>query len=111
MANCKEKNNVKYFLKVEIPSEIRSHDNILCSNQNIRSLRESFFVSQLKIDYDIKYAQKGDFVVDDMYVFEIGSKNKSFEQIKDMPEIFVAADDIEVGFKNKIPLWLFGFIY
>ncbi|MDQ1339149.1 MAG: hypothetical protein QG567_299, partial [Campylobacterota bacterium] len=82
--------------------------NILCSNQNIGSLRESFFVSQLKIDHTIKYAQKGDFVVDDFYVFEIGGKNKSFEQIKDMPESFVAADDIEVGFKNKIPLWLFG---
>lgn len=85
--------------------------NILCSNQNIGSLRESFFVSQLKIDHSLKYAQRGDFVVDDFYVFEIGGKNKSFEQIKDMPESFVAADDIEVGFKNKIPLWLFGFIY
>lgn len=85
--------------------------NILCSNQNIGSLRESFFVSQLKIDHALKYAQKGDFVVDDFYVFEIGGKNKSFEQIKDMPESFVVADDIEVGFKNKIPLWLFGFIY
>ncbi len=85
--------------------------NILCSSQNIGSLRESFFVSQLKIDHALKYAQKGDFVVDDFYIFEIGGKNKSFEQIKDMPESFVAADDIEVGFKNKIPLWLFGFIY
>lgn len=85
--------------------------NILCSNQNIGSLRESFFVSQLKIDHAIKYAQKGDFVVDDLYVFEIGGKNKSFEQIKDMPESFVVADEIETGFKNKIPLWLFGFIY
>jgi len=85
--------------------------NILCSNQNIGSLRESFFVSQLKIDHSIKYAQKGDFVVDDFYVFEIGGKNKSFEQIKDMQESFVAADDIEIGFKNKIPLWLFGFSY
>jgi predicted AAA+ superfamily ATPase len=85
--------------------------NILCSNQNIGSIRESFFVSQLKIDHSIKYAQKGDFVVDDFYVFEIGGKNKSFEQIKDIPKSFVAADDIEVGFKNKIPLWLFGFVY
>ena len=24
---------------------------------------------------------------------------------------FVAADEIEVGFGNKIPLWLFGFLY
>ncbi|OHE07016.1 MAG: hypothetical protein A3G74_03450, partial [Sulfurimonas sp. RIFCSPLOWO2_12_FULL_34_6] len=85
--------------------------NILCSNQNIGSLRESFFVSQLKINHAIKYAQKGDFIVDDLYVFEIGGKNKSFEQIKDITNSFVVADDIEIGFKNKIPLWLFGFVY
>ncbi|MFA7091451.1 MAG: AAA family ATPase [Arcobacteraceae bacterium] len=85
--------------------------NILCSNQNIGSLRESFFVSQLKIKHTIKYVQKGDFIVDDTYTFEIGGKNKSFEQIKDVPNSFVVADDIEVGFKNKIPLWLFGFLY
>lgn len=85
--------------------------NILCSNQNIGSLRESFFVSQLKIMHTIKYVQKGDFIVDDKYTFEIGGKNKSFEQIKDLPNSFVVADDIEVGFKNKIPLWLFGFLY
>jgi len=24
---------------------------------------------------------------------------------------FIASDDIEVGFGNKIPLWLFGFLY
>jgi len=85
--------------------------NILCSNQNIGSLRESFFVSQLKIMHTIKYVQKGDFIVDDKYTFEIGGKNKSFEQIKDVLNSFVVADELEVGFKNKIPLWLFGFLY
>lgn len=84
--------------------------NILCSNQNTGSLRESFFVSQLKIDHSVKYAKKGDFIVDDRYTFEIGGKNKSFEQIKDMKESFVVVDDTEVGFGNKIPLWLFGFL-
>ena len=24
---------------------------------------------------------------------------------------FIEADDIETGFGNKIPLWLFGFLY
>jgi len=85
--------------------------NILCSNHNIGSLRESFFLSQLKINHSVKYAQKGDFVIDDRYTFEIGGKNKSFDQIKDIQKSFVVADDIEVGFGNKIPLWLFGFLY
>ncbi len=85
--------------------------NILCSNQNIGSLRESFFVSQLKINHSVKYAKKGDFIIDDTYTFEIGGKNKSFEQIKETKNSFVVADDIETGFGNKIPLWLFGFLY
>ncbi len=85
--------------------------NILCSEQNIGSLRESFFVSQIKINHTIKYAQKGDFEVDDKYTFEIGGKNKSFNQIQNIPHSFVVSDHIEVGFGNKIPLWLFGFLY
>lgn len=85
--------------------------NILCSNQNIGSLRESFFVSQIKINHTIKYAQKGNFEVDDNFVFEVGGKNKNFTQIKDIPKSFIVADEIETGFGNKIPLWLFGFLY
>lgn len=32
-------------------------------------------------------------------------------QIKDIPDSYVVADDIEFGFGNKILLWLFGFLY
>ena len=85
--------------------------NILCDNQNSGSLRESFFVSQLKQKYSVKYAHHGDFTVNDRYIFEVGGKNKSFKQIKDISDSFVVADDIEIGFGNKIPLWLFGFVY
>jgi predicted AAA+ superfamily ATPase len=85
--------------------------NILCDEKNIGSLRESFFVSQLKIYHSIKYANKGDFLVNEKYTFEIGGAKKSFKQIKDVKNSFVVADDIEVGFGNKIPLWLFGFLY
>ena len=85
--------------------------NILCDNQNSGALRESFFVSQIKVEHSIKYSQVGDFLVDDKHLFEIGGKNKSFEQIKDLDNSFVVADDVEIGFGNKIPLWLFGFLY
>lgn len=85
--------------------------NILCFNKNSGSLRESFFISQTKIYHDVKYSNIGDFKVDDKYVFEIGGKNKSFNQIKDIKDSFVVSDDLEIGFGNKIPLWLFGFLY
>ena len=87
---------------------------------DIGSLRESFFVNQIKnsfelessfLDETIYASKKGDFLVNDKYIFEIGGKNKSFNQIKDLDNSYIAADDIEIGFGNKIPLWLFGFLY
>jgi predicted AAA+ superfamily ATPase len=92
----------------------------LTQKVNIGSAREAFFVNQIKnyfslqnrfINEDIFVAKKGDFLVDGTYTFEVGGKNKSFKQIKDMKNSFVASDDIEIGFGAKIPLWLFGFLY
>ena len=57
------------------------------------------------------YSDKGDFLINDKYVFEIGGKDKSKKQIEGIENAYVAADDIEFGFSNKIPLWLFGFLY
>ena len=85
--------------------------NILCSDKNIGSIRESFFISQMKINHDIKYSKIGDFIVDDKFIFEVGGKNTGFNQIKDVPNSFVVSDDTEMGFGNKLPLWLFGFLY
>ena len=64
-----------------------------------------FFEKRLQVSI------KGDFVVDDKYTIEVGGKNKSFKQIKDLENSFVVADNLEVGSGNKIPLWLFGFLY
>ena len=50
-------------------------------------------------------------MVDDRWLFEVGGKGKGFTQIKDVPESFVVNDGVEVGIRNKIPLWLFGFLY
>ena len=90
------------------------------SNPNIGNVRETFFLNQVDNYYNNKnnflksgiYASdKGDFFVEEKYTFEIGGKNKDFKQIKDIPNSFVISDDIESGFKNKIPLYLFGFLY
>ena len=82
-----------------------------CKNMQKGTIRESFFANIFIDMFDINYSRIGDFLVDDRYIFEIGGKNKSSKQIKDMPNAFVAADDIEVGFGSRIPLWLFGFLY
>lgn len=92
----------------------------ITSNTDIGSRREAFFVNQVKNSFDLHKrliddrvfgVKKGDFLVDNRYIFEVGGKNKSFEQIKNVANSFIAADDIEIGFGHKIPLWLFGFLY
>ena len=70
-----------------------------------------FVASMLQSRHQLEIAKKGDFLVDDTYLFEVGGKKKSFKQIKDMKNSFVVSDDVEIGSGNKIPLWLFGFLY
>ena len=83
----------------------------LCQNKEIGTLRETYFVSQVSSFCTLHYLDKGDFLIDEKFTVEIGGKDKGFSQIKDIKNSFVVADDIEVGFGNKIPLWLFGFLY
>jgi len=77
---------------------------------NIGSARETFFVNQVSAISKISLAKQGDFIAD-KYTFEVGGKTKTFDQIKNIPDSFVVADDIEIGHNNKIPLWLFGMLY
>jgi predicted AAA+ superfamily ATPase len=83
----------------------------LCVNQDIGTLRETYFASCVGTQHKVHYLDQGDFLVDETYYVEIGGKNKGFDQIKDQENSFVVADGIEVGYGNKIPLWLFGFLY
>ncbi len=82
-----------------------------CNEQNIGTIRETYFANQLALLHTVTVPNDGDFIIDDTYLFEIGGKDKSFAQIKDIPNSYVASDDIEMGYGNKIPLWLFGFLY
>lgn len=85
--------------------------HVLCPSVDKGNERETFFNSQLSVLHDTKYPQKGDFLIDNKYLFEVGGRKKSFEQIADVPDSFLAVDDTEVGHGNRIPLWMFGFTY
>ncbi|MFO7789386.1 MAG: ATP-binding protein [Bacteroidota bacterium] len=83
------------------------------NNPDIGALRETFFVNQVKnAGYNINLSPvKGDFMVNEKYIMEIGGRNKKHKQIKGLSNSYLAVDDIEIGFGNKIPLWMFGFLY
>lgn len=81
------------------------------STANIGNIRETFFLNQLRAIANVNYTPVGDFNVNKQYIFEVGGKNKDFTQIRNIADSYLACDDITTGLGNKIPLWLFGFLY
>ena len=77
---------------------------------NIGNIRETFFFNQLSSLHSVTAPKYGDFMVDDSYVFEVGGASKSNEQIRGVPNAYLALD-ISGGNNNRIPLWLFGMLY
>ncbi len=103
----------KGLASIEKPEKIYlDNSNLLfTAKADIGTVRETFFMNQLSKEHELIAPKNGDFLVDERLTFEVGGKNKSFKQIRDMQNSFVASDEIEGGFGNKIPLWLFGFLY
>lgn len=77
----------------------------------IGNVRETFVLNQLKKSNNVSFSVQSDFLVNDKYTFEVGGKNKKRNQIKDIENSFIIADDIEYGTERRIPIWLLGFLY
>ena len=78
---------------------------------NVGNIRETFFLNQLQVKHQVTAPKYGDFMVDSTYVFEVGGNSKTSKQIQGVPNAYLAIDGIEGGVGNRIPLWLFGFLY
>lgn len=78
---------------------------------DIGNVRETFFFNQALVRHKVTYSSKIDFTLDETYNFEIGGKNKTKKQLEGVENGYLALDNIEVGFSNEIPLWLFGLMY
>lgn len=85
--------------------------HVLCPKVDKGTERETFFLSQLHVLHDVRYPKQGDFLIDGKQLFEVGGKGKTFDQIADIPDSYLAVDDTEIGSGSRIPLWLFGFLY
>lgn len=77
------------------------------------NLRETFLANQLSYNHPLIIPKNGDFMTPGGLIFEIGGINKDSRQLikGSVQNGFIAADDIEFGNANKIPLWMFGFLY
>ncbi|MFW6224850.1 MAG: ATP-binding protein [Bacteroidota bacterium] len=84
----------------------------LKDNPDIGNIRETFLLNQLANNNHAVHASKeADFLIDGLYFFEVGGRNKDHSQIKLLKNAFLVKDDIEAGSKNVIPLWMFGLLY
>ena len=105
----------KSYKRISSPEKIYlGNTNLMAAlgvQVNVGNKRETFFNNQLQAVATVTLPPKGDFLVDGRYLFEVGGASKTFEQIKDTPDSYLAVDDIETGVGNRIPLWMFGLLY
>lgn len=106
----------KSVTKMQKPDKIYLHNpNMLyaLSMQNtVGTIRKCFVVNQLSVGHTVEYGKaQGDFKIDGKITLEVGGKDKSFDQIADIPDSYVLADSMEFPIGKKLPLWLVGFLY
>lgn len=106
----------KYISRLQKPDKIfLENPNLLFVLNNERvntgNLRETFAVNQLLVNHEVFLHKTADFMVDNHFIFEIGGKNKTKQQLQNLENAFILADGIEVGYQNTVPLWLVGFLY
>ncbi len=107
--------NTHHLKRLEIPDKIflgNTNQLYTLTNQpNIGNVRETFFLSMLTQQHQVTGMRSPDFCVDNTMYFEIGGKKKTKAQIYNLENAYLVVDDIEQGSGNRIPLWLFGFLY
>ncbi len=97
--------------------EMKKPDRVYMHNTNLLyaiapdntdklNLQHTFFYNQVGYILQVNSTAKSDFLVDNQYHFILGGQNTDPKR-----NTIVAADMLEIGIKNKIPLWLFGFLY
>ena len=77
---------------------------------NSGNSRETIFLCWTKQKFDTLESPISDFEIDGK-TFEVGGRKKGKKQIENAPDGYVVRDDIEYVFDNKVPLWMFGFLY
>ena len=118
-----DKAEILELLTVELKSykKLVNPEKIYLGNTNLMyalspkidtgTLRETFFIDQCASIGTVQMPSKGDFLVNQKYLFEVGGEGKSFDQIADMPNSYLAIDGIETGYEARVPLWMFGLLY
>ena len=96
------------------PNQVYVHNTNLMyafnsGNVDKTAERKTFFYNALHSRHKVNMCKyQLDFCIDQKYHFKCDSKQAHGKQYS---KAIYAVDDIEIGSKNTIPLWLFGFLY
>ncbi len=96
------------------PAKIMMHNtNLMYSIYPVKveeqDVLETFFVNSLWKDHKVNKGERGtSFLVDNSLNFRICGEG---HKIKGNPGVYYAMHRMELGYGNKIPLWMFGFLY
>jgi len=94
--------------------ENTNFSHALKNNPNVGTIRETFFVNQLRNAghrVELATSGSGDFIVDGKVTFEIGGLSKDSSQISETDNAWLVIDELEKPYLNRIPLWYFGCLY
>ena len=64
----------------------------------------------MRVTSDVVVTPISDFFIGNL-TFEVGGKNKKQKQIQDIENAYIVKEDIEFGYGDVIPLWLFELSY
>ena len=83
--------------------------HVLVNDVNNECEKRTFLYNALHAKHKVNVGEKhADFWVDKTYNFTF---MPNLENKKVNPSIIYAVDDVRLGLKNEIPVWLMGFLY
>ncbi len=77
---------------------------------NIGTIRETFVMNTLSRSGTVSTPVKGDFMIDEKYVIEVGGANKTFHQLSGMPNGILVKEGISRGSTGILPMWMLGLL-
>jgi len=115
--------DIIYGLKsmVKSDSALTKPDKVYLENTNLLyafdvasvnsgTIRETFVMNTLSRAGMVSTPAKGDFMIDEKYVIEVGGANKTFHQLSGMPNAILVKEGISRGGTGIIPMWLLGLL-
>ena len=97
------------------PAKVMMHNTSLMyclypMNASTQDILETFFVNSMWKDHLVNKGngKQYSYLIDETRPFKVCSKR---QMVKNNPEITYTVNQMEVGHKNQIPLWLLGFLY